>query len=102
MKILLGVSVLLVSISFGASNIYAESTQNLKVKFSVEKMTCSTCPIAVRKAMERVDGVEEVKVDLDSKTAEVTYDASKATAQQIGAASTDVGFPAIVMNDDAK
>ncbi len=64
--------------------------------FSVEKMTCATCPIAVRKAMERVEGVKEVKVDFDSKTAVVTYDAGMTDANAIGAASTDVEFPAIV------
>jgi mercuric ion binding protein len=62
--------------------------------FDVEKMTCATCPIAVRKAMLRVDGVKEVNVDLDSKTAVVTYDSELATPVEIGRASTDVGFPA--------
>jgi periplasmic mercuric ion binding protein len=66
------------------------------VSFSVEKMTCATCPIAVRKAMERVEGVKEVAVDFDSKTAVVTYDAGMTDATAIGAASTDVGFPATV------
>ena len=66
------------------------------VSFTVEKMTCATCPIAVRKAMERVEGVKEVTVDLDSKTAVVTYDAAMTDATAIGAASTDVGFPATV------
>ena len=68
------------------------------VNFSIEKMTCATCPIAVRKAMERVDGVREVKVDLDSKTAVVTFDTGTTTADAIGAASTNVGFPATVRN----
>ncbi len=66
------------------------------VSFTVEKMTCATCPIAVRKAMERVDGVKEVTVDFDSKTAVVTYDAAMTDATAIGAASTDIGFPATV------
>ncbi len=66
------------------------------VSFSVEKMTCATCPIAVRKAMERVEGVKKVTVDFDSKTAVVTYDAGMTDATAIGAASTDVGFPATV------
>lgn len=66
------------------------------VSFTVEKMTCATCPIAVRKAMERVEGVKEVTVDFDSKTAVVTYDASMTDASDIGAASTNVGFPATI------
>ncbi len=62
-------------------------------------MTCDTCPITVKKAMQRVDGVKSVKVDLDSKTAVAVYDPSVTTAEKIAAASTDVGFPAEVASD---
>ncbi len=79
-----------------ATNIAAAPESEQTVTFDVEKMTCATCPIAVRKAMERVDGVKEVNVDLDSKTAVVTFDASITTTTEIGSASTDVGFPAAV------
>ena len=79
-----------------AGSLNAATSGEETVSFNVEKMTCATCPIAVRKAMERVDGVKEVKVDLDSKTAVVTFDASMTDASEIGAASTNVGFPATV------
>jgi len=81
---------------FAAGSLNAAPDGEETVSFTVEKMTCATCPIAVRKAMERVDGVKEVTVDLDSKTAVVTYDAAMTDAIAIGAASTDVGFPATV------
>ena len=81
---------------FGTGNVNAAPDGEETVMFSVEKMTCATCPIAVRKAMERVDGVREVEVDLDAKTAVVTFDSRMTTAVAIGAASTNVGFPATV------
>jgi len=81
---------------FATGNINAAPNAEETVSFSVEKMTCATCPIAVRKAMERVDGVKEGKGDFDSKIAVVTFDAGITTANAIGAASTDVGFPATV------
>lgn len=62
--------------------------------FAIEKMTCATCPIAVKTAMSRVAGVKTVKVDFKAKTAVVTYNPSLATPAKIAAASTDVGFPA--------
>jgi mercuric ion binding protein len=71
------------------------SESDASVTFDVDKMTCATCPIAVRKAMERVDGVKEVKVSYEDKTASVTFDATVTSASEIGQASTDVGFPAI-------
>ena len=70
-----------------------------EVTFTVDKMTCATCPITVRKAMQRVDGVKEVSVDFDTRTAKVIYDASLTNVNQIGKASSNVGFPAIVIAD---
>lgn len=87
---------------FAIGNVNAAPGGEETVSFSVEKMTCATCPIAVRKAMERVEGVTEVKVDFDSKIAVVTFDSGMTTADAIGAASTDVGFPATIRDGHGK
>ncbi|MCH9674355.1 MAG: cation transporter [Gammaproteobacteria bacterium] len=72
------------------------------VAFAIEKMTCATCPITVRAAMKRVDGVKAVDVDLDSKIATVTFDASVTSVSEIAGASSNVGFPATVAEDDSQ
>ena len=99
MRYLLTVLAVILVAGFSAPAANAGPVDNQTIKFTVEKMTCATCPIAVRKAMERVDGVVDVTVDLDSKTATVVFDASKAAPEAIGAASTNVGFPATVQGD---
>lgn len=83
---------------FGTQATMAENERT--VAFDVEKMTCATCPITVRTAMQRVDGVKVVKVDLDSKIATVTYDTSVTTASHIASASTNIGFPATLIDGD--
>ena len=72
---------------------------NQTVTMSVEKMTCALCPVTVRKAMERVDGVQDVDVDFDTKTATVTFDDSSTTVTEIAQASADVGYPATPVSD---
>jgi mercuric ion binding protein len=94
--------ILLTVAALGATSLYAEPAVDQTASFSVEKMTCATCPIAVRKAMERVDGVKSVVVDLDAKNATVVFDSSKATVGDIAAASTNVGFPATVVESQNK
>lgn len=64
------------------------------VTFAVEKMTCAACPITVRKAMQKVEGVKSVDVDFGAKTATVVFDPAVTTPEQIGAASTNAGYPA--------
>lgn len=69
------------------------------VDMSIEKMTCALCPVTVRKAMEQVDGVVEVEVDYETKTATVRFDDAKTTESKIAQASTDVGYPATPVSE---
>lgn len=80
---------LLLSASIAAA---AERT----VTLTVENMTCALCPITVRTAIERVTGVEDVQVDLESKTAVVVFDDAQATVEDIAEASRQAGFPAVL------
>ena len=88
---------IVLAIAFGvpAPTEAAEQT----VSMSVERMTCALCPLTVRKAMERVDGVQHVEVDYDTKTATVTFNDTKTTAADIAQASTDVGYPSKPFSD---
>lgn len=68
--------------------------QTLTASFTIDNMTCATCPITVRTAMSRVPGVRSVNVDFDAKRATVTYDPARATPDAIAAASANAGYPA--------
>jgi periplasmic mercuric ion binding protein len=61
--------------------------------FAVENMTCGTCPIVVKKALEKVPGVSATAVDFDKKTATVTFDPDKATTARLTQATTEAEFP---------
>lgn len=65
--------------------------------FAIEKMTCAACPFTVKKAMARVEGVKEVTVDFEAKTATATFDPVIAKVEDIANASTDVGYPATLI-----
>ena len=63
------------------------------VSLTVENMTCATCPIAVRKALESVAGVQSAQVDFDAKTATVVYDPDVASVSDLTEATTNAGYP---------
>lgn len=81
---------------FLATGLSLASQADETVTFDVERMTCATCPIVVRKAMQRVDGVKDVEVSLENRSAVVTFDPRATTVAEIGRASADVGFPTTV------
>lgn len=72
----------------------ASAAAQQQTTFAIENMTCATCPITVRKAMEGVAGVSSVQVNFAAKTARATYDPKRTTAAQIAAASANAGYPA--------
>lgn len=62
------------------------------VALVVPGMTCATCPIAVKKALARVEGVAEVKATLNPKQAIVKFDDTKTTVETLTKATADAGF----------
>ena len=63
------------------------------VVLDVQNMTCSACPITVKKALDKVPGVAAIKVDLDKKTATVKFDPDRANVATLVKATTDAGYP---------
>lgn len=66
------------------------------VTLDVSGMTCVTCPITVKKALSRVDGVASVDVDFKQKQAMVTFDDAKTTTETLTQATASAGFPSTV------
>lgn len=66
------------------------------ITLDVQNMTCQLCPITVKRSLEKVSGVNAVKVDFDKKTATVTYDSDKAKSDELTKATTNAGYPSTV------
>ncbi len=66
------------------------------VTLSVTKMTCAACPITVKKALDKVEGVEKVEVSFENKEAVVTFDDAKTKAKDLMEATKNAGYPSAV------
>lgn len=63
------------------------------VALDVPGMTCSSCPITIKQALKKVDGVTEVKASFAKREAIVTFDDSKTSIAKLTAATTNAGYP---------
>lgn len=68
------------------------------VTLSVPGMTCGVCPITVHKALTAVPGVEKVSVDEAKKDAVVTFDDTKTNVKALIKATTDAGYPSVLVH----
>ncbi|MEQ1546650.1 mercury resistance system periplasmic binding protein MerP [Methyloglobulus sp.] len=84
---------LLILTIFMVSNVMAA---NQSVMLEVQNMTCSVCPLTVKKALNKVDGVQQVEIDYDSKIATVTFDDAVTTTAKLTEATTNAGYPSTV------
>ena len=66
------------------------------VTLSVPGMTCAACPITVKKALSKVEGVNQVDVSFDKREAVVTFDDAKTTVQKLTQATTNAGYPSSI------
>jgi len=67
------------------------ATQTTTLK--VPGMTCPTCPITVKKALQRVEGVSNIAVNYPQKEVVVTFDNAKTNEKALVNATSAVGFP---------
>lgn len=63
------------------------------VTLSVPGMTCAACPITVKKALSKVDGVVKTEVSYEKKEATVTFDDTKTTVNALLDATKNAGYP---------
>ncbi len=54
---------------------------------------CGGCAASIEKALARQDGIQSVRIDVDSKTVTVGFDGGKTSRAQIAETLTDIGFP---------
>ena len=66
------------------------------VTLAVPGMTCAACPITVKKALSKVEGVSKVDVGFEKREAVVTFDDTKASVQKLTKATADAGYPSSV------
>ncbi len=85
-------SVLIGAIGFASHALAANKT----VTLSVPGMTCSACPLTVKKALQKVQGVEKVAATFEPKEAVVTFDDSKTTLDKLREATANAGYPSTV------
>ncbi|MBS0325259.1 MAG: mercury resistance system periplasmic binding protein MerP [Proteobacteria bacterium] len=74
----------------------AASAAPRTVTLSVPSMTCSACPITVKTALQRVDGVQTVAVTYEPKEAVVTFDDARTTVAKLREATANAGFPSLL------
>lgn len=85
-----GLTVTIVALTFPA--LAAEKTVTLDVK----SMTCAACPITVKKALIKVNGVTRADVDYEKRQAIVTFDDASTNVEQLTRATADAGYPSSV------
>ena len=56
-------------------------------------MTCPACPITIKKALEKVQGVSKGDVRYEKKQVLVTFDNAKTNTDALVKATTNAGFP---------
>lgn len=66
------------------------------VSLAVPGMTCAACPITVKKALTKVDGVHKAEVRYARREAVVTFDDARTNAAALTKATGNAGYPSAV------
>ncbi|MAY38675.1 MULTISPECIES: mercury resistance system periplasmic binding protein MerP [Gammaproteobacteria] len=62
------------------------------ITLDLPTMNCAMCPITVKKALKRVDGVAKAEVSYEHKQAVVTFEDTQTSAEKLIEATTNAGY----------
>lgn len=96
MKILVFALALFVFIGCGSEKQETSKPAVVKVSLKIEGMVCSSCEKSIESRLTKIAGVQSVTVDHESSSAEVEFDASKTTQDQLIAGIEELGYKASV------
>lgn len=65
-----------------------------EVKLNIEGMHCTGCSTRLEKVLNNVDEVEDAKVSLEEKKADIKYDETQVSEKELIEAVKDAGFKA--------
>ena len=65
-----------------------------EVKLNIEGMHCTGCSTRLEKVLNNVYGVEDAKVSLEEKKADIKYDETQVSEKELIEAVEDAGFKA--------
>ena len=69
-----------------------------KAVFSLEPLSCPTCIKKIESALEKIEGVKEVKVMFHSDKIRTQFDADVVNADQMKDTIEKLGYPVISQN----
>ncbi len=69
------------------------------VTLSVPGMNCATCPITVKKALGKVEGVTKTEVNLEKRAAVVTFDDVRTNLESLTRATGEAGYPSTLVEE---
>ncbi len=65
-----------------------------KIIYDIPSISCNHCVRTIEFEINEIPGVEEVKADAESKTAEITY-TDPATEEQIIKVMAEINYPVV-------
>jgi copper chaperone CopZ len=80
----------------------AKQVQKGHAMIMLPTMQCDTCAETIKSAVEKVQGVRSVSVDIKNKMAHVNFDPAKTSQEKIEKAVAAAGYDANKMKRDEK
>jgi mercuric ion binding protein len=77
-----------------------ESTNTQKVTLKVDGMTCKMCPLTIKTALKKLDGVVDAEVSYKDKEAKVVYKEGEVTVDEIVKAIESAGNYKVILRND--
>lgn len=102
-KLINKILITLMALVFGAATSWgAVQTADTVTILKAENLSCGSCAVRIKKALESEPGVTSVEVDIDAGKVTVSHDGKAIQAARVASVVTDAGYPSTVVKTAAK
>lgn len=70
----------------------------MQLRVNAPDISCKSCANAITNALSKLDGIQQVAVDVPTKMVEVHFEEDKVTVEAILQRLDEAGFPATVVS----
>lgn len=70
------------------------------VTLDLPTMNCAMCPVTVKKALNKVEGVTKAEVSYEHKQTVVTFEDNQTNAGKLIEATTNAGYPSTLVETE--
>lgn len=84
------------------ANTFTAFAAEKSIVLSISSIHCELCSTIIKKSLQKADGVQNITISEENKTAKIIFDDQKTNIEQLIKIIANVGYPSIIVEPEER